>query len=173
MIDLSQFKIWTEEEFERAFPPLPSSNKPNGRGTGAQGAASSVDEIDEADLADDLLEWIHDGEPGGSGKRSTTFFIVVKTLRRLGYGAEAIFDLLERYPGGIAQKYLDQRNSGSRARLKREVDRAYDRPARPSKPPSKASPPVPPAAPAPGVSSRATGSGSRSRTTGRSMWSTA
>ena len=105
---------------------------------GHRGRLSGVDEIDEADLPDDLLEWIHDGEPEGSGKRSTTFFIVVKALRRLGYSAEAIFELLDRYPNGIAQKYLDQGNSGSRARLQREVERAYDRPP-------KAPPPVPPA----------------------------
>ena len=75
MTDLSQFKIWTVEEFERAFPPLPSSNKPNGRGTGAQGAV--VDEIEETDLPDDLLEWVRDGVPEG-GDRSRIFFYVVR-----------------------------------------------------------------------------------------------
>ena len=54
-VDLSQFKIWTVEEFELAFPPLLSPAKPNGRGTGAQGGGSStragVDDVDEADLA--------------------------------------------------------------------------------------------------------------------------
>jgi hypothetical protein len=122
-IDLSQFKIWTEEEFEQAFPPLPSSARPNGKGTGAQGATSNagagVDTIDEADLTDDLLEWIRDGVPAGED-RSVVFFRVVKALKKLGHGVDPIFDLLLRYPNGIAQKYLDQGNSGSPARLRRE-----------------------------------------------------
>ena len=141
-VDLSQYKIWTVEEFERAFPPAP---RPNGGPVGAQGGTR---EIDEADLTDDVLEWVRDGVPEGED-RSVVFFKVVKALKKLGYGAEAIFELLERYPNGIAQKYLDQGNSGSRTRLQREVDRAYDRPPRAPKP-SKVSPPVPPAATASG-----------------------
>jgi hypothetical protein len=143
--DLSQFKIWTLEEFERVFPPLPSSNKPNGRGTGAQGAASSagtgLDEIEETDLPDDLLEWIHDGVPAGED-RSVAFFKVVRALKKLGYGAEAVFDLFGRYPDGIAQKYLDRKESGSRARLRLEVKRAYDKPPKARAP--KASAPAAP-----------------------------
>jgi hypothetical protein len=68
----------------------------------------------------------------------------VKTLRRLGYSAEAIFELLDRYPNGIAEKYRTRRHSGSQARLRREVDRAYTRPP-------KAPPPVPPAAKPPPI----------------------
>jgi hypothetical protein len=129
MIDLSQFKIWSVEEFERAFPPPPDSSRPNGSGVGAQGAtggAGSANEIDEADLTNDLLEWIHDGVPK-SEDRSVVFFRVVKALKKLGYGVEGIFNLLDRYPSGIAQKYRDRKYSGSRARLQKEVGRAYDR----------------------------------------------
>jgi hypothetical protein len=152
MTDLSQYKIWTVEEFERVFPPSPGSAKPNGGPAGAQGGTRA---IDEADLTDDLLEWIHDGEPEGSGKRSTTFFIVVKTLRRLGYSAEAIFELLGRYPDGIARKYLDRKQAGSQARLQREVNRAYDRPPRVPKL-AKAPPPASPATAAAGSASSST-----------------
>jgi hypothetical protein len=129
MIDLSQFKVWTVEEFERVFPPPPDSSRPNGSGAGALGSvggAGSADEIDEADLTNDLLEWIHDGVPK-SDDRSVVFFRVVKALKKLGYGVEAIFNLLDRYPSGIAQKYRDRKYSGSRARLQKEVGRAYHR----------------------------------------------
>jgi hypothetical protein len=145
MTDLSQFKIWTVEEFERAFLPLPSSNKPNGGGTRAQAQGAVVDEIDEADLPDDLLEWTRDGVPAGED-RSVVFFRVVKALKRFDYSAEAIFDLLARYPDGIAQKYLDRKESGSRARLRLEVRCAYDKPAKRTRAP-KAAPPMPPAPP--------------------------
>ena len=131
MIDLSRYKIWTEEEFERVFSPAsvsPGPAKPNGAQRSQGGNAGAIDEIDEGALTDDLREWIRDGEPAGSGKRSTTFFVVVRELKKLGYSAEAIFDLFERYPDGIAQKYLDDANSGSRERLQREVERAYAKP---------------------------------------------
>jgi hypothetical protein len=155
MVDLSQYKIWTEAEFEQAFPSSPSPAKPNGGPAGAQGARGGVsgvgvsaDEIDEADLPDDVLEWVRDGVPAGED-RSVVFFKVVKALRKLGYGAEGIFELLGRHPNGIAQKYLDRKQAGSQARLQREVERAYDRPPRaprPAKAPSPTPPPpVPPA----------------------------
>jgi Protein of unknown function (DUF3987) len=136
MIDLSQFHIWTEDEFKLAFPPAPShSAKPNGAGSPngaqAQGRAQPAepDEINEADLTDDLREWVQDGVPEGED-RSVVFFKVVRALKRLGYSAAAIFELFERYPDGVAQKYLDESASGSPARLQREVERAYDKPPR-------------------------------------------
>jgi hypothetical protein len=113
MIDLSQFKVWGIEEFKRTFPRSSATPKPNGAGAQAQGVGK-VDEIDETDLTDDIREWVHDGEPVGSGKRSTTFFVVVKALKGLGYSAAAISELFLRYPDG---KYLDKAASGSPARL--------------------------------------------------------
>jgi hypothetical protein len=146
-VDLSGFNIWTVEEFERAFPPLPKPNGGAQKGPGgATGAGVSIDEVDEADLPDDLLEWVHDGVPAGED-RSVVFFRVVRALKRLGYSAEAIFDLLDRYPNGIAQKYLDRKFSGSRARLRLEVRRAYDKPPKPRRPRAPPPPPAPPAAP--------------------------
>ena len=149
---------WTVEEFERAFPPLPG-HKPNGKGTGTQGggksAGASVDDIDEADLPDDLLEWVRDGASAGDD-RSKVFFYVVKGLRDLGYDADPVFELLAKHSDGIAQKYLDRKEHGSRARLRVEVRRVYDKPPKarapratappPSPPPP---PPVPPVTPAP------------------------
>ena len=74
----------------------------------------------------------------------------MKALKKLGYSAEAIFDLLDRYPEGIAEKYRDKGNSGSRARLRLEVRRAYDRPPK-ARAPKAPPPPVPPVTPGPAI----------------------
>jgi hypothetical protein len=126
VIELSQFKIWSVEEFELAFPPPPE--KPNGSGAGAQGGAgaASAGEIDETELPDDLLEWIRNGVPEDED-RSVAFFRVVKGLKKLGYSADAISNLLDHYPNGIARKYRDLKFSGSQKRLRKEVERAYYR----------------------------------------------
>ena len=114
-VDLSQFKIWTEEEFEAAFPPPPVSPRPNGAGT--QGA--SADDIDESALPDDLMELIRNGVPQ-SRDRSRIFMGVVADLKARGLSAEGVYRLLARYPAGIAKKYLEPRD-----RLLREIERAY------------------------------------------------
>jgi hypothetical protein len=138
-IDLSQYKIWTEEEFERTFPPLPVPPRPNGNGT--QGAAMGADNIDEATLPDDLVEFIRYGV-SRSRDRSRMFMAVVAALKTLGYTAGGVYRLLASYPGGIAQKYLTPRD-----RLRPEVDRAYGKVATPA--PAPPAPPVfTPAAPA-------------------------
>ena len=41
---------------------------------------------------------------------------------------DEVFGCLDRHPGGIAQKYRNRKYSGSQARLRKEVERAYDRP---------------------------------------------
>jgi hypothetical protein len=138
MVDLSQFKVWTEEEFELAFPPLAVSDKPNGART--QGAS---DDVDESSLPDDLLEFIRDGVPQ-SRDRSRMFMGVVAGLKELGLTVEGVYRLLARYPGGIAEKYLKPKD-----RLMHEVERVYAKlqvgtassaPA-PSAPPVSAVPP--------------------------------
>jgi hypothetical protein len=146
MIDLSTLKIWTAEEFEQAFPPPPEAAKPNGASAGAQGAGDI--DIDAAGFPDDLREMIRDGVSPGAD-RSVAFFKLVKALRGEGYAVDQIFECLVRFFHGIAQKYLDPKELGSPARLRREVERAYNRPKRRTVNLNQPQPPPPAPAPAP------------------------
>jgi RepB DNA-primase from phage plasmid len=71
---------------------------------------------DESELPADLLQLIQNGVAAGED-RSAAFHSVVAQLKRRHWSAEAIVDLLEKYPNGIAAKY-----SG---RLREEVERSY------------------------------------------------
>ena len=118
-VDLSQFKIWTEEEFERVFMPSPAS-RPNGsQGTQGADADAGADTIDEASLPDDLLDLIRDGV-SGTKDRSRAFMHAVGRLKDHGATVDGVYDLMSRYPDGIADKYLRPKN-----RLRREIERAY------------------------------------------------
>jgi hypothetical protein len=75
-------------------------------------------EGNEAELPADLLQLIQNGVPAGED-RSAAFHSVVARLKKRRWSAEAISDLLERYPNGIAAKY-----SG---RLREEVERSYSK----------------------------------------------
>lgn len=142
---IEDLTLWTPEELEAAFPlpepPLPSS-KPNGAGTqGASSADVGSDDTEESVLPDDLMELIRNGVPQ-SRDRSRMFMGVVAGLKELGFTVEGVYRLLARYPGGIAQKYLQPKD-----RLKREIERAYAKiiqaaPASPATAPS--APPVSP-----------------------------
>ena len=125
MIDLSQFKVWTEEEFERVFSSPPVSSRPNGGGAGTQGAqggaSAAADDVDESVLPDELMKLIRDGVPS-SRDRSRKFMKAAGWLEELGFGVESAYKLFARYPDGIAQKYTKPRD-----RLRREVERAYDK----------------------------------------------
>ena len=135
-IDLSQYKVWTEEEFERAFPPLPASAKSNG---GTQGGNTSADAIDEASLPDDLMDLVRNGVARDKD-RSRFFMGVVAGLKERGASVEGVYDLLSKYPNGIASKYLRPTN-----RLRREIERAYHKVSAPAPSPIPISP-----APSPG-----------------------
>ncbi len=142
-LDLSQFKVWTEEEFERAFPPSPVSSKPNGGAQGGNVGAGGADTIDEAFVPDDLMDLIRNGAPRDKD-RSRLFMGAVAGLKELGSSVNAIFSLLMSYPDGIASKYLRPKN-----RLRREIERAYNK-----LPDASGVPPVPPvASPQPSSSS--------------------
>jgi hypothetical protein len=119
MIDLSQFKVWTEEEFDLAFPDVPVSSNPNGAARGAQGGNASAGAIDEASLPDDLLDLIRNGVTREKD-RSRFFMGAIAGLKERGASVDAIFDLLSKYPGGIASKYLRPND-----RLRREIERVY------------------------------------------------
>ena len=116
-VDLSQFKIWTEAEFEAVFPPPPVSSRSNGAGT--QGAASVDDDIDESGLPDSLMDLIRNGV-SRSRDRSRVFMGVLADLKARGFSAEGAYRLLARYPDGIVQKYLQPTD-----RLLHEVERVY------------------------------------------------
>ena len=70
----------------------------------------------EATLPDDLLDVIRHGA-GPGADRSKVFHDVVAQLRRRNWTVDAIVALLERYPDGIAKKYVK--------RLRKEVERSY------------------------------------------------
>ena len=95
-----------------------------GRNTGDTGEGESstdADDIDESVLPDELMKLIRDGVPR-SRDRSRKFMKAAGWLEELGFGVEGAYKLFARYPDGIAQKYTKPRD-----RLRREVERAYDK----------------------------------------------
>lgn len=73
--------------------------------------------FDEVTLPDDLLETIRQGGAGKATDRSALFHSVVAQLKRRNWTVDAIIALLEKYPEGIAKKYVK--------RLRKEVERSY------------------------------------------------
>jgi hypothetical protein len=98
-------------EIEQAFP-LPERKTDDSEASGTAGQA------DEADIPDDTLRVIRDGAKHNND-RSDVFWNVVVALKRLGWTADGILELLERHPDGIAKKY--------EGRLRQEVERAYNK----------------------------------------------
>jgi hypothetical protein len=137
MVDISQYKRWTAEEFERVFPlpEPPVSSRSNGGG----GNTGGIDDADESTLPDDLMEWIRDGVPQ-SQDRSRMFMAVVAALKELGFTLEGVYKLLARYPDGIAQKYTKPKD-----RLRKETERAYNKIPAPAAPSPPVSAPASPA----------------------------
>jgi AAA domain/RepB DNA-primase from phage plasmid/IclR helix-turn-helix domain len=93
------------EELENAFPQPEA-----GGGSGGTGTA------DEAGIPDETMRVIREGT---GGDRSRAFWNVVMVLKGDGWSVDGIVALLDRYPNGIAAKYV--------GRLRREVERAYDK----------------------------------------------
>jgi len=73
---------------------------------------------DEAELPADLLQLIREGVDAGQD-RSAAFHSVVARLKKRRWSVEAIAALLEKYPNGIASKYI--------GRLREEVERSYNK----------------------------------------------
>jgi hypothetical protein len=73
---------------------------------------------DEATLPNDLLQLIQNGV-AGIEDRSAVFHSVVAQLKKRRWSAGAIATLFERYPNGIARKYI--------GRIREEVERSYDK----------------------------------------------
>jgi hypothetical protein len=101
-------RLWDPDELLNTFftsaPSLPGSGTdPN---------------ANETTLPDDLLEIIrHGGDPNAD--RSALFHSLVKRLRQRHWTIEDITALLEKYPNGIAEKYI--------TRLRKEVERSYNK----------------------------------------------
>jgi hypothetical protein len=94
----------------------------------------------ESTLPDDLLEAIRQGV--GPGARSETFHKIIAELERRRWTTDAIVELLERYPNGIAEKY--------RGRVRQEVERSYGKVAT-ATPPAASTGPAFAAGPAAGI----------------------
>ena len=99
-------RLWDPDELLATFSAPASASQ------GAQGPTASGD---EATLPADLLDIIRHGCPPPN--RSTLFHSVVAQLERRHWTIDAIVALLEKYPNGIAQKYIK--------RLRKEIERSY------------------------------------------------
>jgi hypothetical protein len=110
LVDFNPEVLWTPELLEQAFP-VP--NKANG----ANNAAATDPPPDESNIPADTLKIIRDGV--AEGLRSDAFWNVVRTLKLHGFTLDGIVALLEKYPDGIARKYI--------GRLRHEVERVYNK----------------------------------------------
>ena len=100
-------RLWDPDELMAAFAsPVTVGTQPS----------STTGHPDEATLPDDLLNVIRHGATPGAD-RSKVFHDVLAQLRRRNWTVDAITALLERYPNGIAKKYVK--------RLRKEVERSY------------------------------------------------
>ena len=108
-------RLWDPDELLHAFSAPTLLPQPQ-----AQPSAQpqSADEL-EATLPAELLEMIRDGFAPGTKIRSDKFFEVVKELWLRNWTLEAVTTLLEKYPNGIAEKYL--------GRILGEAKRCYDK----------------------------------------------
>jgi hypothetical protein len=123
-------RFWDPEELLRAFTviaPGLDTNRVNdindsinagvnGHAGPADAATGDID-TDEATLPEELLEIIRLG--AGNDDRSAVFHSVIAQLKKRHWSVEAIVRLLEKYPNGIAEKYL--------GRIREEVQRSYDK----------------------------------------------
>jgi uncharacterized protein DUF5906 len=89
--------------------PLPEETNGNG------GGAGRPQFFEEDTIPTEMMKIIRDGAE--EGRRSVEFFRAVAWLKQLGWTVPGITALLERYPGGIAEKYA--------GRISIEVARAY------------------------------------------------
>jgi hypothetical protein len=98
--------LYTPERFSREFPPA----QPKLNCGGQANSASSVPE--------DIMRIVREGV-AKDADRSKAFFKVVGTLKRSSYSLAEIVSLLDRFPGGIAEKY--------RGRVQGEVERIWNK----------------------------------------------
>jgi hypothetical protein len=120
ILEFNPETLWTLRHLAQTFPRL---RKPAGGEKPGGGP-----DPDETMIAAETMDAIRSPVKGGRG---TTLWNVVQTLKEDGWTVAAIVAVLERYPDGLAQKF--------RGRLRREVERAWqkiddepDKPPRPS-----------------------------------------
>jgi putative DNA primase/helicase len=99
--------LWTPERFAQEFPA--TAPKTNGQANGAADA-------DESTIPTETLDAIKDTS---AGKRGGRLWNILMVLKECGFTIDGIVALLERYPDGVAAKY--------RGRLRREVERVWDK----------------------------------------------
>jgi AAA domain len=105
--------VYTAEQLRTAFPAAKHKANVNGHASG-NGAHQQTE---WKFLPDSLKDLIRNGV--GEGERSDQFHHAVGWLKQLHWTADDIVELLERFPNGIAHKYLRH--------LNREVDRSYEK----------------------------------------------
>jgi RepB DNA-primase from phage plasmid len=103
-------RLWDPDELLAAFSRVASA---------AAAAAAPIDY--EATLPEELLKDIREGGVGkGNDKsRSALFQSVIDQLKRRHWSIENIIALFEKYPNGVAKKYVK--------RLRKEVERSYNK----------------------------------------------
>jgi hypothetical protein len=112
-----------------------------------QAGATTVDAA-EATLPDDLLDIIRHGSADPAADRSKLFHRAVSELQRRNWTIDAIVELFEHYPNGVAEKY--------QGRVRQEIERSFGKiaagtvPAAGAAPAASTSPPGA-AGPAPGI----------------------
>jgi hypothetical protein len=116
-------RLWDPDELLEAFAPATAASATAASATAAPATAAAPPSgpADEATLPDDLLKDIRDGGVGNKNdkSRSALFQSVISQLKRRNWSIEAIVELLEKYPSGIAAKY--------QKRLRKEVERSYNK----------------------------------------------
>jgi hypothetical protein len=100
-------RLWEPDELLAAF----SRTEPVQQQSGGL-------EVDEATLPADLLEDIRRGGDANTD-RSELFHKIIRQLKHRHWTIEAIVELLNKYPNGIAKKYI--------RRLHGEIKRSYDK----------------------------------------------
>jgi RepB DNA-primase from phage plasmid len=108
-------RLWDPDELLEAFrPTAPPSSTASAAAPPPPGGPA-----DETTLPEDLLKDIRDGGVGRKSdkSRSALYQSVIDQLKRRRWSVEAIIELFEKYPHGIAAKY--------QKRLRKEVERSY------------------------------------------------
>ena len=106
-------RLWEPDELLAAFQ---LSTQTDAKASQTNNGAAANDG-EEATLPDELLELIRHG--AGTDDRSAVFHSVIAQLKKRRWSVEAIVALLDKYPDGIAQKYL--------GRIREEVQRSCDK----------------------------------------------
>jgi hypothetical protein len=105
LIDCQPDRVYSVEALEAVFPPLTSPKKKSAESkTNSGNGAVHAGEYVQGDMPSELLDLVRHGVPD-SEDRSKVFHSVIGKLKRGGWSLDAIVELLQEYPDGIARKY--------------------------------------------------------------------